>query len=241
MKYFITLFFLSFSIVAHSQVKTKKIVIKHKESTTKEIIYVLKSDKTIYHGAYQKIKSGQVYTSGFYDMGKKDGLWTEYRYRNIHSKGFYKNDNKVGVWEYYDTKGNLEQKYNHTTDELTWIDKKYTNLDWEILYDGKFQKINVDRKPVYKESYSTVLLWILQIGYPREARRQNLQGKVVIEFQINEEGNVSNYIVKESAGKILDNAVLNRVKEMPRQWLPALKDGKPVVSKMSIPFTFKLN
>ncbi len=75
--------------------------------------------------------------------------------------------------------------------------------------------------------------------YPPKARQMGLEGKVVIEVTVDINGNVINYKIIESAGNILDNAVIKAVQKA--KFNPALKDGKPVEGKYVFsPYTFRI-
>src|ERR1700722_16870019 len=98
--------------------KLKKVVVKGETGT--EIYYVLKSDKQIKQGSYQKFNlDNNLDISGFYKHGLMDSVWTEFNsLEKIMSKGKYHLGNKAGIWEYYTIDGNLEQKYDFDKKEL---------------------------------------------------------------------------------------------------------------------------
>jgi len=59
--------------------------------------------------------------------------------------------------------------------------------------------------------------------YPKLAQRQNWQGKVLLVFDINNQGIIKNITVKQSSGySILDNAAktsLTRITSIPKDWI----------------------
>ncbi len=73
--------------------------------------------------------------------------------------------------------------------------------------------------------------------YPEEARKQNLSGRVVLTFYIEEDGSVSNVKVLKSVHPLLDNEAVRVVSSMPK-WTPGTKDGRPVRQRMGLPITF---
>jgi TonB family protein len=101
--------------------------------------------------------------------------------------------------------------------------------------------------------------------YPTQAMNDKIEGRVVVGFTVNEQGETENAIIKtvevsglaETAvavskeGKTLDPAVKNTygksfeeealrvVKLLPR-WQPAMKDGKAVATELCLPIAFKL-
>ena len=78
------------------------------------------------------------------------------------------------------------------------------------------------------------------ITYPRWARRQGLQGEMVIAVEILSSGKVGRQSAIQSTGySILDEAAMEAMKTW--QFHPAMKDGKPVLTCIQIPVRFQLN
>lgn len=76
--------------------------------------------------------------------------------------------------------------------------------------------------------------------YPAEAREQGLEGTVKVKVQVSAEGNVvSASIVKSSGHSILDDSVLNNVRDC--SFEPPEKDGVPFATKVIIPVRFRLD
>lgn len=81
------------------------------------------------------------------------------------------------------------------------------------------------------------------INYPFEARKQNIQGTVVISFVVEKNGTLSNFkILKDIGGGCAAEAiriaeVMNEIKVI---WVPAWKDGQPVRFEQILPVRFKL-
>jgi TonB family protein len=74
-------------------------------------------------------------------------------------------------------------------------------------------------------------------SYPDEARRHGFQGTVTVDVLVDENGHVQDPHIRESAGEVLDNAVLETV----RGWLylPARKNGVDVKVRIQVKTTFK--
>ena len=71
-------------------------------------------------------------------------------------------------------------------------------------------------------------LWVNdRLRYPNEARRNRIEGAVVMNFTIDEEGRVTNIDVKKSPHPSLEREAVRVVSSSPL-WQPALRDGKPV-------------
>lgn len=78
------------------------------------------------------------------------------------------------------------------------------------------------------------------ITYPEDAKEKKIEGRVVVRFQINTNGTLSNCEVAYSQNPILNEAALKAVENLPGKWEPAEVDGKPVASVFNLPVTFKL-
>lgn len=73
--------------------------------------------------------------------------------------------------------------------------------------------------------------------YPAEEYKNNIQGRVVVDFIINEEGKVE--VTNVSGGTPgLQKAAKNNILKMPVM-KPGMMGGKPRAIKMSVPFSFK--
>ena len=76
--------------------------------------------------------------------------------------------------------------------------------------------------------------------YPREARRKNIQGRVLVMFVINREGIIENIIAKGPEDcEILEKEAIRIMSKLP-QMTPGKQKGKAVKVKYSQPLTFKL-
>ena len=75
-------------------------------------------------------------------------------------------------------------------------------------------------------------------GYPPMARKLKQQGRVTIEFVVTEEGVPNELVVIESAGAILDKAVLDSLRKW--RYEPAKSNNEPVRVKIRVRQHFKL-
>ena len=65
--------------------------------------------------------------------------------------------------------------------------------------------------------------------YPHRAQQKGIEGRVLVEFDIDEEGKVINPKVKWSENKVFDSSALKSISS--REYEPALENGKPILSK----------
>lgn len=75
--------------------------------------------------------------------------------------------------------------------------------------------------------------------YPKEARDNNIEGKVVVQFIINEDGTPGDFKVIDGIGYGCDEAAVEAFKKMPK-WKPATVAGRPVKFRTQMAYLYKL-
>lgn len=104
-------------------------------------------------------------------------------------------------------------------------------------------------KPINEDDYLPVVenmpgpiggMYAIQekIRYPEIAKRAGLQGKVIIQAFIDEEGNVTHTKVVKGLGGGIDEMALDVIRTT--KFNPGLQNGKPVKVQVTIPIVFKL-
>ena len=88
---------------------------------------------------------------------------------------------------------------------------------------------------------TVALLSLIQqnIKYPEEAKEQEIQGRVIVQFTIEKDGSVTDVKVVKSVHPLVDEQVVRAVSAMPA-WKPGMHEGKPVRVSYSVPFRFRL-
>ena len=76
------------------------------------------------------------------------------------------------------------------------------------------------------------------LKYPEVARLAGIEGQVIIQLLINEDGVPSNPKVLRSAGQILNDAAIKALLE--QRFKPGKQRGKPVRVQMAFPVRFEL-
>ena len=77
-----------------------------------------------------------------------------------------------------------------------------------------------------------------QISYPEAARKAGLEGRVIVQFIVNEEGQVENPQIIKGIGGGADEEALRVVKQT--EFTPGYQKGQPVRVQYSLPIIFKL-
>lgn len=81
--------------------------------------------------------------------------------------------------------------------------------------------------------------WADNIRYPEGAQQGNIEGKVWVNFVVDEKGKVINCKVIKKLGYGCDEEVLRVMKLMPH-WKPGYKNGQPVKVNLNQPIEFRL-
>ena len=77
------------------------------------------------------------------------------------------------------------------------------------------------------------------LTYPEVAKKNGIEGRVILKFMVNVDGNVSKVEVLRDPGAGCGEEAERIVKMMPR-WRPGMQRGKPVKVWFTLPVSFKL-
>jgi periplasmic protein TonB len=75
--------------------------------------------------------------------------------------------------------------------------------------------------------------------YPEEARKNKVEGKVIVQFIIHEDGTPGDFEVVKGIGYGCDEAAVEAFKKMPK-WKPGTIGGKPVKVRTQMAYLYKL-
>ena len=77
-----------------------------------------------------------------------------------------------------------------------------------------------------------------KMTYPESAHEAGVEGRVVVQFVVNEQGDVQDVMVARGIGSGCDEEAVRVVSEA--KFTPGMQGGKPVKVRMAIPVTFKI-
>lgn len=77
------------------------------------------------------------------------------------------------------------------------------------------------------------------LRYPSVACENRIEGRVIVKFVVDCEGNILNPSVFRGIDPVLDKEAIRLVKLMPK-WIPGRQNGKPVNVVCLVPIRFKL-
>ena len=100
----------------------------------------------------------------------------------------------------------------------------------------------VENKPTFNDSDANEFSkWVSeQVKYPQDAIDADIQGKVVLQFTVNKEGQVEDVKVLHGVSETLDAEAVRVVSSSPK-WEPGSMNGTPVNVKYTFPVLFRLN
>lgn len=99
----------------------------------------------------------------------------------------------------------------------------------------------VEVYPEYPGGAEAMVTYLMaNVKYPEPAKKDNVQGKVMVSFNIMKDGSVNDVKVMRGIGSGCDEEAIRVVKGMPK-WKPGQNKGKNVNVHMVLPIQFKLD
>lgn len=200
--------------------------------------------------------NGKLQMSGYFTSlkdEKKDGLFS-YFYENGKQEKvvFFKNENEFMVQRWNDDgkeflkngTGNYIYYNEQVKNEITmyYKDSLFQHsyyIDTETKEQIYLALNNNEATPIngFKNFYQE---YAQAIVYPKEARRNGIEGRVFISFIVRKNGNVDNIKVLKGIGYGCDEQVLKFLKTY-KGWKAGNIDGNNINQMFIMPFAFKLN
>ena len=98
----------------------------------------------------------------------------------------------------------------------------------------------VEQQAQFPGGHGALNSWLAKnLKYPEVAAANNVEGKVIVQFVVEEDGSISQVTVARGVDKDLDREAVRVVKRMPK-WQPGKNNGVAVRSKFTLPVVFKL-
>ena len=98
----------------------------------------------------------------------------------------------------------------------------------------------VEQYPEFPGGMTEYMKWLTRnLRYPDIARSQKIQGKVVVQFIVNQDGTIADAKVVKSVNPHLDREAMRVIRMMP-SWKPGIQDNKPCRTMVAVPIVFKL-
>lgn len=98
----------------------------------------------------------------------------------------------------------------------------------------------VDNPPEFVGGMDSLFAFLgKNLVYPKEAKKNGIQGRVFVGFVVGKEGVVREVKIIRGVHPLLDAEALRVVKLMP-EWKPGILDGEPVSVSFNLPLNFNL-
>lgn len=109
-----------------------------------------------------------------------------------------------------------------------------------VVDENYYCILYIDKQPGYPRGFTNFYKDInSKLIYPQAAIKNNIEGKVTVQFIIQKDGTLINPEIINGLGYGCDEAVIDAIKKTGR-WNPGIQNGKPVVAKFQTDIIFKL-
>jgi TonB family protein len=200
----------------------------------------------VYYGWTTPADSGRCRIQDFYLTGErqmealgwpgppvvKDGPVTYYfRSGAKRTTGRFANGKREGVWQYWNEDGTLRQK-------TTWhAGHTVVAFTKEADADSRVPQI-VEQMPKFPGPLSLAQYLGTTVRRPAGAPPIPGDGKVLVQFIVGPEGNITSTSIIKGIGSVYDAEVLRAVAALPR-WQPGRLNGEPTAVRFIVPVVFK--
>jgi hypothetical protein len=217
MKVFSITIALILSCNLHGQNESRKITLSNSELNYYDKYEVLKKDRMIKHGSFER-----------------------YYFKILAESGQYDHNVKTGLWHYYDVDRKENLIYDYSGDKV--ISFKPDTALQTVIFEDRMLKAYVERPPLYKGSKLELLNYIIHtIHYPETAYDHWITGQVFVGIVIDENGKAVDYFIDRGIEKSLDEEAVRVISSFKGEWLPAIYNGQYVKSVYIQSITFKIS
>lgn len=132
----------------------------------------------------------------------------------------------------------MENRSLNITTFLQHPDEPYT----VIMYRKNSTRIYsvVKEMPEYPGGMKAFVNYLKRkLVYPPQAKKENLEGVVAVQFVVEKDGRITSPTIVRSLRADMDSAALTAIRNMPN-WIPAREHGMRVRCKYSVPVQFKI-
>lgn len=98
----------------------------------------------------------------------------------------------------------------------------------------------VEQMPEYPGGMQALFQYMADnLKYPKDAMKQQIEGRVLVQFIVETDGSISNAEVIKRVFPSLDEEAIRVISAMPK-WAPGKQNGKVVRVKFTVPVSFRL-
>jgi protein TonB len=119
-------------------------------------------------------------------------------------------------------------------------DKQKVTLEEPVNESDEIPYVVVEEMPMFPGGDSTLLTYINQnTRYPETAKKNNIQGRVILRFCVTAKGTVDRISVLRGVDPEIDAEAIRVISSLP-EFKPGKQGGKPVPVWYMVPVTFAL-
>lgn len=115
---------------------------------------------------------------------------------------------------------------------------------YKNVANAKDSTEGVDQEAEYPGGYDAFIKYISEnTKYPKTAKENKISGTVYTEFVVSKEGNIESIKILRGVegGEELNQEAIRVIESVPKEWKPAIKDGKAVAASLVMPLRFNLS
>ena len=204
-----------------------------------------KDDKRV--GIWKKYdrKTGKLKSEGSYKDNKRSNIWVNFKNEKPSSSYVYLDGKKEGEFIVFDSLGIVSNKGIYKSDtifsQIKLSEPLEVGLDEKMpMFKSKKCEGILNLKEQTKCATEEMLKYIYKnLEYPDFARKYRIQGRALVQFTIDKNGDVIDIEFIKSMCQEIRNTCTKLIEGMPK-WQPGTQDGVPVKVKYTLPILFRL-
>ena len=129
---------------------------------------------------------------------------------------------------------------NSADSDKKGVEVKFVPNDKPVIQDGEVFTV-VEEMPQFPGGMAEAMKFLAKnINYPVESQKAKIEGRVIVQFVVKENGKVADIKVMRGVSPELDAEAIRVVGLMP-EWIPGKQRGKAVDVKFTMPIMFRLS
>ena len=129
---------------------------------------------------------------------------------------------------------------NSSDSDKKGVEVKFVPNDKPVIQDGEVFTV-VEEMPQFPGGMAEAMKFLAKnIKYPVESQKAKIEGRVIVQFVVKENGKVADIKVMRGVSPELDAEAIRVVGLMP-DWIPGKQRGKAVAVKYTMPIMFRLD
>ncbi len=210
---------------------------------------------------YRKYDDGTLVTKGYYQSNDKVGEWIE----AVNQRGFYEKGKKNGMWKRTNDEGEVVEETEYLDGKLHGIFVQYDSTG-NIILEEEYQngtrwRSSRDSADIPREELprfpgcenaglndgetkkcadKTFLEYVYgSVRYPEEARQNGIEGTALFRFVIGTDGEIGEIKTLNGLSPDITKVCIDLIQKMP-DWRPGMQNDIPVKVEFTLPIVFKL-